>query len=38
MRYNREDSGFATYTLKNIHHYGKTEDIIEHMDTSERAK
>jgi hypothetical protein len=29
IRYNKEDSGFSTYILRNIHSYGKIEDIVE---------
>jgi hypothetical protein len=32
IRYNREDSGYATHILNNIHRYGKIEDVMERID------
>jgi hypothetical protein len=36
IRYNREDSGYATHILNNIHRYGKIEDIMERIDKAKK--
>jgi hypothetical protein len=36
IRYNREDSGYATHILNNIHRYGKIEDIMERIDQAKK--
>jgi hypothetical protein len=36
IRYNREDSGYATHILNNTHSYGKIEDIMERIDKAKK--
>jgi hypothetical protein len=38
IRYNREDSGYATHILNNTHRYGKIEDIMERIDKAKKGR
>jgi hypothetical protein len=38
IRYNREDSGYATHILNNIHCYGKIKDIMEKIDQAKKGR
>jgi hypothetical protein len=38
IKYNREDSGFATHILNNAHCYGKMEDIMEKIDHARKGQ
>jgi hypothetical protein len=38
IKYNRDDSGFATHTLNNAHCYGKMEDIMEKIDHARKGR
>jgi hypothetical protein len=35
---NREHAGFNTHILRNTHHYGKAEDIMERIDYSRKGQ
>jgi hypothetical protein len=36
IRYNREDSGYASHILNNIHRYGKVEGIMERIHQAKK--
>jgi hypothetical protein len=38
IKYNREDSGYATHILNNAHCYGKIEDVMERIDHAKKGR
>jgi hypothetical protein len=38
IKYNREDSGYATHILNNAHCYGKIEDVMEIIDHDKKGR